>query len=95
MILGDYPQNEQEIELLHRRGVTAVLNLQTIESMRKICRNLDEMKEIYERNGIYVRPCQIPDIAENIFFLLNIFTKKFYLFIYKKNKILCLESLCS
>ena len=70
-ILGDYPQNKQEIELLHRQGVTAVLNLQTMESMQKRGLNWEEMKEIYDRNGIYVRPCQIPDLSENILVAAN------------------------
>ena len=56
IIKGPYPQNEDEIEILRKNGVCAVLNIQTHE----------ELNNIYDQKNIFFKNYQICDETSNL-----------------------------
>ena len=60
-IKGPYPQNEEEIEILRKNEVCAVLNLQTKADMQARGINCEELNNIYEQQNIFFKNYQICD----------------------------------
>ena len=56
IIKGPYPQNEDEIEILRKNGVCAVLNIQTHE----------ELNNIYDQKNIFFKNYQICDESADL-----------------------------
>jgi len=81
---GPCPQNKEEVELLKKAGVKAILNLQRDEDMERMNIKWSKMKEIYYSKNMDVVNYQIKDkspdkIGEKILkaaFILNEMIKK-------------------
>eukprot|EP01016_Furgasonia_blochmanni_P035176 TRINITY_DN3870_c0_g1_i12.p2 TRINITY_DN3870_c0_g1~~TRINITY_DN3870_c0_g1_i12.p2 ORF type:complete len:366 (-),score=72.91 TRINITY_DN3870_c0_g1_i12:124-1221(-) len=89
LLIGPYPQNEDDINELYNCGVRAVLNLQTPGDMKKRGVKWEEIKNVYKEKGFIVINYSIRDMdpadmaskayhaAELLNFLVNL-KKKVY-----------------
>ena len=63
---GPYPQNEDEIEILRKDGVCAVLYLQTQADMQARGINCEELNNIYDQKNIFFKNYQICDETSDL-----------------------------
>lgn len=79
LIIGPYPQSTSEIDLLAKKGVKAVLNLQTKKDMSNRLLDWDELKEYYGEKGIRVSNFSVTDVdVEDLIFKGHQGAKKIY-----------------
>lgn len=61
LFVGSFPQSKDDVERLHRAGVTAVLNLQTDDDMRHFNLDWNSLEAHYGARGMELRRVPVKD----------------------------------
>lgn len=65
IIIGPYPQNEEDIEVLSKNGVNAVLCVQSYKDFKHRGIDQDKVKNLIEKHGMELTHISITDFDQN------------------------------